>query len=272
MPRGGDFVKQVTLLYHDVIVGDDHLASGFSDAAARRYKLERADFVRHLDAIDQVISSAPVTVAELGAPSSNPSPLMLSFDDGGVSGLDVIAAELGRRGWPAHFFITTDYIGSPGFLDAGQIRKLREMGHLVGSHSCSHPHPMSSCSWDQLIDEWTRSIAKLSEILQEPVSIASIPGGAYRKHVAAAAAAIGITKLFTSEPVQTTWHIDSCEVLGRFCIVDGDRPDKSAALAAGRAATRAVEYIVWNGKQAAKRALGPHFARLKYGGARESAT
>lgn len=256
-------MKQVTLLYHDVIEGGNHQSSGFCDPAARRYKLERSEFVKHLDAIKAVNSGPPVTITDLNRESQHRVPLMLSFDDGGVSGLTVIAEELGQRGWPAHFFITTDLIGTPGFLADDQIRQLRELGHLIGSHSCSHPHPMPACQWETLVDQWSRSVAKLSDILQEPVSVASIPGGAYSKRVAEAAGEAGITHLFTSEPMRRTWQVDRCTVLGRYCIETEDPPSKSAAVASGKLATLAMEYAIWNGKQATKRVAGPHFDRLR---------
>src|SRR5204862_350417 len=82
-----------------------------------------------------------------------------------------------RRPWPGHFFIATDLVGTPGFLDWDGIRALVAMGHVVGSHSCSHPDRMADLSWDQLLDEWSRSAAALSSELGQEVSTASVPGG-----------------------------------------------------------------------------------------------
>ena len=65
---------------------------------------------------------------------------VLSFDDGGVSAFDNVMASLDRLTQKAHFFITTDYIGRKGFLDKRQIAILKEQGHSIGSHSCSHPN------------------------------------------------------------------------------------------------------------------------------------
>ena len=41
-------MKQITLLYHDVLEAGAHQQSGFPDPAAARYKLGRAAFVEHL--------------------------------------------------------------------------------------------------------------------------------------------------------------------------------------------------------------------------------
>lgn len=263
MRQGDGVVKQITLLFHDVIDGEDHRESGFPDPAARRYKLSRPEFNRHLDAIAAVMQCSTIAVDQLDRHHGQQTPLMLSFDDGGVSSLTIIAAELERRGWMGHFFITTDYIGKPGFLSANQIRQLRSMGHLIGSHSCSHPHPMSSCDWDSLIREWSGSVERLKGILEEPVATASIPGGAYSKVVARAAAEAGIRQLFTSEPVRRTWQINDCQLLGRYCITADDPPRKSGAVACESPSALAMEYLIWNGKQVTKRAAGKQLGRLR---------
>ncbi|REJ68536.1 MAG: hypothetical protein DWQ31_07685 [Planctomycetota bacterium] len=256
-------MRQVTLLYHDVVENGDYDASGFRDGAARRYKLDRDEFVKHLDAIAAATSRPPVTVYDLDKQPATPCPVTIGFDDGGVSALTIIAAEFNARGWPAHFFVTTDYIGTPGFLDAAQIRELHAMGHVIGSHSCSHPNPMAACDDEQLRDEWTHSIARLSDILGEPVRVGSIPGGAYGTNVARAAAAAGIDRLFTSEPTTRTWQVDGCTLLGRFGIEVEDAPAKAADFVSGKWTTHTKEYVVWNGKKFLKRAGGPVFYRLR---------
>ena len=41
---------------------------------------------------------------------------MITFDDGGASAL-AAGEELARRSWRGHFFIATDLVGRPGYLD-----------------------------------------------------------------------------------------------------------------------------------------------------------
>ena len=83
---------------------------------------------------------------------------------------------VGRRGWPGHFFVTTARVGEPAFVDRGQVRELRAAGHVVGSHSHTHP-VMTRLSDAELREEWTRSRAILEEILGETVTALSIPTG-----------------------------------------------------------------------------------------------
>ena len=142
---------------------------------------------------------------------------MITFDDGGASALHA-GEELARRSWRGHFFIATDLIGRPGYLDWDGVRAVAEMGHVIGSHSCSHPDRMAACSWEQLMDEWSGSAAVLAEELGQPVATASVPGGLYSGSVGRAAAAAGFTSLFTSLPSQRLRSIDGCRLIGRYAV------------------------------------------------------
>jgi peptidoglycan/xylan/chitin deacetylase (PgdA/CDA1 family) len=166
-------------------------------------------------------------------------------------------------GWRGYFFITTDWIGRPGFLNEAQIRELRKRGHVIGSHSCSHPTNMSHLHWDQMIREWNSSTQMLSDILGEPVRVASVPGGYYSRKVGEAAASAGIEILFTSEPTVTTHAIRRCLVLGRYVIQRGMAPAWSAALAAGRCAPRWRQTIFWNFKKIVKVVGGDSYISWK---------
>lgn len=256
-------MKQITLLYHDVIEGGHHQQSGFPDPAAERYKLERGAFVEHLRAIDLVLQTPPITIEQLNNVPKQPIPFTIGFDDGGISSATIIAEELGRLNWKGHFFITTDWIGKPGFVSESQIRELDAAGHRIGSHTCSHPNPMAACSETQLLDEWKRSTDRLADILGHTVDVASIPGGAYGKNVARTAAQAGIRWLFTSEPLRKSWQIDGCTLLGRYGIECEDSPQKAAAFAAEDWKTCASEWAIWNTKKTIKRLAGPLFYKLR---------
>ena len=256
-------MKQITLLYHDVLEEGAHQQSGFPDPAAARYKLDRAAFVEHLQAINTVLQSQPITIEKLPQVAQQPTPFTIGFDDGGVSSATIIAEELGQFDWKGHFFITTDWIGKPGFVNENQIRELDAAGHRIGSHTCSHPNPMSQCSQSQLVEEWTQSIARLSDILGHSVEVASIPGGAYGKNVARAAAAAGIRWLFTSEPVRASWQINGCTMLGRYGIECEDAPRKAAAFVAEDWTVLTREWMGWNAKKTIKRLGGPLYYKLR---------
>src|SRR6185503_2797379 len=150
----------------------------------------------------------------------------------GVSALRAADA-MERRGLIGHFFVTTNYIGTRGFVTERDIRELSRRGHIVGSHSCSHPLRMGHCGWAQLLDEWSRSRSTLSDILGEDVRVASVPGGDFAPQVAEAAAKAGITRLFTSEPTRESRHAFGVTLTGRFTIQRWATAETAAALAAG---------------------------------------
>ncbi len=249
--------RAVTLLFHDVVNQGDVASSGFLVPGANRYKLDRIEFERDLAAIAQVVPKKPERLPE-DLPSSSArggpgvAPFYLTFDDGGASAWPCIDELLEPRGWKAHFLITTGYIGNQRFLGKNEIRALRGRGHVIGSHSASHPERMSVCGWQRLLDEWETSVKILSDILGEPVIVASVPGGYYSKRVAEAAARTGIRVLFTSEPTTVATQVDGCLVLGRFTILRGMSPSAVARLVQGKGIPPVSQYLAWNLKKAGK--------------------
>jgi len=189
--------------------------------------------------------------------------LYFTFDDGAACAATRIAPELERYGWPGHFFVTTDWIGRPGFLTPAQIRGMHRRGHIVGSHSCSHPERMSHLSWEELTREWSHSCALLSDIIGRPVAAASLAGGYYSPLVARAAAACGIKVLFTSEPTTARWNVDGCLVLGRYTVRRSTPARTVAAIAAGAMLPRFEQALAWAAKKAVKRVTGTHYDALR---------
>src|ERR1044071_9613482 len=130
-------MRTVSLLFHDVYAKDPR-ESGFASEAADRYKLSVTAFDAHLAAI----ASVPDV------------PFLITLDDGGVSYHTVLADRLEARGGRGHCFVSTNQIGTRGFLDAAQIRELDARGHVIGSHSASHPSRFSACRPEQMREEW----------------------------------------------------------------------------------------------------------------------
>jgi peptidoglycan/xylan/chitin deacetylase (PgdA/CDA1 family) len=238
-------MRTVSLLFHDVYATDPR-ESGFASEAADRYKLSVGAFDAHLGAI-----------ADAGD-----TPFLITVDDGGVSYYTMLAERLEARGWRGHCFVSTNQIGMRGFLDATQIRELDRRGHLIGSHSASHPTRFSICTPAQMREEWTVSRTVLEDILGHEVTIASVPGGYYSKAVARSAAASGVRMLFNSEPVTKLDEVDGCSVAGRFTIRRGDPPALSKRLLLPAPWARWSAWTKWNAKGLAKPILGPAYMRV----------
>ena len=257
-------MKVRTLMYHDVAPEAELPASGFPGADAGHYKLTAGKFAAHLDAFAKASLAFPQIVTASGALTANAETpkWMITFDDGG-SGAIHAAAELEKKNWRGHFLITTSRIGSPGFLSAAQIADLHARGHCIGSHSATHPVPISSLTSAQLDDEWRTSIAALREITGAPVIVASVPGGFHSRAVAESAARAGLQFLFTSEPTARTSHCGAMQVLGRYAIFSKTNARTAAALATGAGGAAIRQSTFWQMKKIAKRVLGPLYLTVR---------
>jgi peptidoglycan/xylan/chitin deacetylase (PgdA/CDA1 family) len=233
-------------MYHDVVEGDPDI-----------YAVTPGNFRDQLDEIERATGRPPATADALADGA-----WLITFDDGGVSALDA-GEELARRSWRGYFFIATDLVGQPGVLDWDGVRAVAGMGHVIGSHSCSHPDRMADCSWEQLLDEWTRSRAVLAEELGGPPATASVPGGLYSKSVGRAAAAAGYSTLFTSLPSQREGSIDGCALIGRYAIRRDTSSAEAGAAAAGRWRPWARQRAAWAVRGAVKSVAGSRYESMR---------
>jgi peptidoglycan/xylan/chitin deacetylase (PgdA/CDA1 family) len=250
----------ITIGFHDVVEDLSQaqpIGTGFTTA----YTLDRRHFRSCLDGIHSRLKSQSVRV--VGDNFYAHESVLLTFDDGMESSLTIVAPELERFGWRGHFFITTDWIGRTGFLSGQQILELLERGHIVGSHSSSHPHGMWKLSEELLLREWTESRKRLSELLGYEVTIASVPGGYYTPRVAAVAAASGYRVLFTSEPTTKVSNVDGCRVFGRYTARRNTSASAVAAIAAGATWDRWRQAGMWAATKAAKRVAGKWYLPLR---------
>ena len=250
-------MRPTALIYHDVLVDGGPDDSGFAGADALSYKLTETQFHRHLDLIAAILHvGAPVCLSDPSADTTVGGAVVLTFDDGGASAPTRILPALRQRNWRAHFFVTTDFIGARGFVTPQGLRELQAAGHVVGSHSASHPLRMSSLSHEAMCREWGDSRARLEDLLSAPVTAASVPGGYYSRAVATAAAQSGIRMLFTSEPRRSVRTVDGMAVVGRFSVTRRTPDADVVSLASGRHAAALRQRLAWGTKKVAKRLGG----------------
>lgn len=253
-------MRAATLLYHDVVPAGEPGASGFSGAVADRYKLTREAFDAHLKAIvGQPLLQCGTASQVLAGELVGTCPCLFSFDDGGVSALTEVANFLEALDWRGHFFVTTDCIGRPGFLSADQIRELHQRGHLIGTHSCSHPPRIDELGDAELQREWSQSAAVLSDILRTATWCGSVPGGFFSRRVAAAAHQAGLRLLFNSEPTCRWTRYKDMHIAGRLSIVNHTPAAMAATLAIGDTRTVLRQQLVWTGKKFAKSVVGDFY-------------
>ena len=236
--------------YHEVT--DDPTGTGFQRPAARAFTLTPAAFRGHLDRIAAAgVTPTLVTALDLTAPGRH---VCLTFDDGGRSAL-AVGDELRRRGYWGHFFVVTSLIGTRTFLSPAEVRYLRSCGHVVGSHSHTHPDIFRDLPRERMLEEWRVSADLLATLLGERCVAAAVPGGDISPVVLRSADAAGLRYLFTCEPQLRPVRVGECWVLGRFIPKVGTPPGRVEELVRFRGWWRAR--IVRGAKELARHALPP---------------
>ena len=258
--RGGADVRIIALEYHDIVRDGAWDASGFPGNAAATYKLSVANFEAHLSALRRSQCTVLASIDD-AAPSASP-PVVLTFDDGG-SGYLAAADLLETQGWRGWVFMTTGSIGKPGFLSAGDLRSLQNRGHVIGTHSRSHPARLSALSASAIREEWRTSLGDLQDVLGSAVRVGSVPGGYHSRRVSDEAAAAGLTTLFTSEPESAVSWINGCAVIGRYTLRQSHRAGYAARLVGSAPTARLTQWGQWNAKKLAKAIGGSAYLRVR---------
>src|SRR3989441_5228302 len=151
--------------YHEIT--DDPSASGFQRPGARPYTLTPRAFAAHLDQM-AASEARPMRVTDIDFTRSGRC-LVLTFDDGGKSAVHAGDA-LARRGWTGHFFIVSSLIGTRTFATASDIRYLASCGHVVGTHTHTHPDIFPDLTPERMLEEWRTSGDAISERSEEHTS------------------------------------------------------------------------------------------------------
>ncbi|NLN32142.1 MAG: polysaccharide deacetylase family protein [Flavobacteriaceae bacterium] len=197
--------KTIALLYHEVI--DDYSESGFQNKDNLAYMHKTEVFRKHLEIFKNHLNSG----------NSKVENHLFTFDDGGISNLKS-ARILEENDWKGIYFITTKRIGTSGFLAENDIRTLHENGHIIGSHSHTHPMIFRSLTYVQMLEEWKVSKGILEEILGEEILHCSVPGGDSDLKTYESAMEAGFKYIFDSEPIVETRKLQNADIFGRFSV------------------------------------------------------
>ena len=235
-------MSKVVLMYHDIVAANNR-SSGFQNPSALQYKVDENDF-------------------ELHVMSCTPDKVIFSFDDGGSSFFTKAIPILEKYGHKGIFFISTNYIDTPGFLTADQIKCIEDKGHIVGSHSCSHPHNMTELSEDEISNEWVYSINKLEKILGHKIEYASIPNGYSSLAVINRAKEAGIKYLYTSSPIDSIRDKGGMKLIGRYVVHNKMLLNDVVAIV-DSSLCRRVKYFKWISLEIVKKMLGNRYDNLK---------
>jgi peptidoglycan/xylan/chitin deacetylase (PgdA/CDA1 family) len=129
--------------------------------------------------------------------------VVITFDDGFVSDLDIALPRLLQRGLTARFFVCAGLLGEPGRLDEAGVRELHRAGMVIGSHGWSH-RDWRTLDWStrgaaDVEAEMVRSRHCLAGLIGRPVTEIAVPFGSYDRHVVRALRQTGATRVYTSD-------------------------------------------------------------------------
>jgi peptidoglycan/xylan/chitin deacetylase (PgdA/CDA1 family) len=143
----------------------------------------------------------------------------VTFDDGHRSQFELATPILDEMRIPALFFITTSWVGLlPSVMLWHEIRELQKAGHIIGSHTHTHPL-LTSCSGDALRNELKVSKDLLEQNLGLQIDSISMPGGRMDARVLAACGEAGYKSVYNSSIAEhRRTQLGSPNVIGRFIV------------------------------------------------------
>lgn len=229
-------------MYHDIVTKTDK-SSGFQNKNAFQYKVEESAFEEQVKALQG-------------------KDVVFTFDDGGESFLTKAAPLLEKYGFKGVFFISTKYIGTPGFLTAEQVKILEERGHIVGSHSHSHPEIFTKLSKEEVHEEWSKSYEILQNILGKKNLPMSIPNGYASKTIMQEAIDCGYTDIYTSQPTTKVGSFQKHNVIGRYVVHENMTTEDVLRIVISKG-TKMKMALKWHVLNVVKGVLGESYDAVK---------
>lgn len=111
-----------------------------------------------------------------------------------------------------------------------QIKELALRGHVIGSHSSSHPERMDIMSVSELNNEWLNSTQVLKEIVGQDILTASIPNGYSNHKVLEVMNKMGIVNIYTSNPTTKIRKFKGSNIIRRYVITNDVTPEYVVSL------------------------------------------
>lgn len=214
-------MSSLVLMYHGV--GDET-----APHAELRYTVSVLSFRQQM----QALSGHPVvTLSELLARRAPAGAVVLTFDDGEQSVATRALPLLASHGFKGVLFVTTGWIGTPGYCSEEELRRLARAGWEIGAHGVSHRF-LTELDDRELRSELGESRGRLADILGEPPQHLALPGGRGDRRVVEAARAAGYLSVSTSRAGRNSDPPDPWAVR-RVMVQRGHRAAWLARLAAG---------------------------------------
>ena len=156
-------------MYHDV-ASSEAVSSGGTGAY---FSVSSESFRRQLTIIRELGLTGRSLAETIRDPAGT---VAITFDDGNAGQARQAFPALRAMDMTATFFITTGWVGTPGYVTWDQLREMRAGGMAIESHTHSHPF-LSEMDASRLRDELTRSRDLLDEHLGQRTTMLALPGG-----------------------------------------------------------------------------------------------
>ena len=122
----------------------------------------------------------------------------ITFDDGAKSDYTIAFKILKKYNLCASFYIITSRIDSENYLSKEEIIEMHRNGMKIASHTNTHAK-LSLITKEMIYEELAESKKILEDIIEEPITSISVPGGFYNESVVSVAKQLGYKTIFTSD-------------------------------------------------------------------------
>lgn len=146
--------------------------------------------------------------------------IMLTFDDGLAGNYDYAYKILQKDGMTGYFMVSSDLIGTPGYMTYQQLKEIQSQGHVIGDHTSTHHRMELKDTKEDLEYEILQSKKCLEEKLESTIEIFCWCGGEeqhYTKRAADMVKASGykygfMTNSFPITPTNDFFHIQRTNI------------------------------------------------------------
>lgn len=185
----------ITLMYHGIISGNAQVPPD-REPGAELYDVVVEDFreqMEYLKNYNYLVTTFDNS-GKLNDPSKN---VIITFDDGEMNNFKSALPVLKEFGYPAYFFVTVKRIGRPGYMGWEELKRLRDMGMVIGSHGLNH-EILIDLNDKKLEQELAESKAILEQHLKINIEDFSVPRGFYNERILEKARQAGYRNIFVS--------------------------------------------------------------------------
>jgi len=124
--------------------------------------------------------------------------VVITFDDGNASDVDIALPRLLDRKLTAEFFLPAGLLGQPGRLDYAGVRQLLRAGMSIGSHGWAHVN-WRGLDPQRARQEMVEAHRVLDELTGQRVTRVAVPFGSYDRHVLRRLRQAHVTRVYTSD-------------------------------------------------------------------------